>query len=62
MMWCHLGGVETEHRDVDHPFVKMNTIFLDVPLLEEDVFLDVRMLQRVCGNTSALASDIQAIA
>jgi hypothetical protein len=40
----------------------MNTIRLDVPLLEEDVLHDVRMLKRVCGNTIALETAMQAIA
>lgn len=62
MIWCHLGDVEPQHCHLDHPFVKMNTIRVDVPLLKEDVFHDVRMLKRVCGNTIALETAMQAIA
>ncbi len=62
MIWCHLGDVEPQHCHRHHAFVKMNTIRLDVPLLEEDFFHDVRMLKRVCGNTIALETAMQVIA
>lgn len=62
MIWCHLGDVEPQQCHLDHPFVTMNTIRVDVPLLEEDVFHDVRMLNSVCGNTIALENAMQAIA
>ena len=62
MIWCHLGGVETEHCHLDHPFVIMITIWFDVPLLDKDVFHDVTTLKRVCRNMIALDTAMQAIA